>query len=118
MLDDLLRDEDDDSLDDYHTVRSFWPLVRAHDGQLMAREWFFARALLLVARRTLEGYPARPEALAPEQQQVATALLDVQQHEQLARHDGFMYPYEPVDWFKVQACLGRVLPLVERLLLR
>jgi hypothetical protein len=117
MLDDLLRDEEDDSLDDYHTVRSFWPLVQAHDGQPMAREWMFARALFNVARRTLEQSSSPDEAHSPAQQ-VATALEDIRQHGNLARHDGFMHPYVPGDWFKLQACLGRVLPLVERLLLR
>jgi|GEM_PF-4127930 len=120
MLDDLLpQSEDDDSLDDYYTVRSFWPLVRAHDGQAMSREWFFANALCKVARLTLERQYSLGEARTPAQQQeLITALEDVREHEPLTRNDGFMHPYVPTDWFKVQACLSRVLPLVERLLLR
>lgn len=119
MLDDLLPPgKDDDSLDDYLLVRSFGPLVQAHDGQPMAQEWLFAHALFSTARRTLEQHDSPDEARTPEQQQVADALADVSQHEALTRHDGFMHPYVPGDWFKLQACLGRVLPLVERLLLR
>jgi hypothetical protein len=119
MLDDLPpHGEDDDSLDDYYTVRSLWPLVRAHDGQAMAHEWGFANALFRVARLTLEQHYSPDEAHTPEQQQVADALADVSQHETLTRHDGVIYPYVPGDWFKLQACLARVLPLVERLLLR
>jgi hypothetical protein len=120
MLNDLLPDdEDDDELDDYVTVRSFWPLVRAHDGQALSHEWSFARALCQVARLTLERQYSLDEArTVAQQQQLVEALQDVRQHEPLARHDGVMHPYVPGDWFKVQACLGRVLPLVERLLLR
>jgi hypothetical protein len=84
----------------------------------MAREWLFARARCRVARLTLEQHRASTEPHTPAQQQLLTALEDVRQHEPLARHDGFAHPYVPGDWFKLQACLGRVLPLVERLLLR
>jgi len=105
-------------LADYHTVRAFWPQVQALDGQPMGREWMFADALFRVARLTLERHCVPAEAHTPAQKQVTTALEDVRQHEDLTRHDGFMHPYAPGNWFKIQACLGRVLPLVERLLLR
>lgn len=119
MLDNLLQQgEDDDSLDDYLLVRSFGPQVQAADGQPMGREWTYAHALFSVARRTLEQHCAPTETQTLAQQQLLTALADVHQHEALTRHDGFIHPYVPGDWFKLQACLGRVLPLVERLLLR
>lgn len=44
------------------------------------------------------------------------ALEDVRQHEPCMCNSGFGLPYGPGDWFKTQACLGRVLPLVESLL--
>jgi hypothetical protein len=78
----------------------------------------FAHALFKVARLTLEQHYSPDEARTPEQQRIVAALEDVRQHEILTRHDGFMHPYVPGDWFKLQACLNRVLPLVERLLLR
>lgn len=118
MLEEMLSDEDDASLDDYYTVRSFWPLVQAHDGQPMAREWMFARALLTVAHLTLERERALAEVTTPAQQQLLAALAEVRQHEPLARRDGLVHPVVPGDWFKLPACLARGLPLVERLLLR
>ena len=120
MPDNLLpQGEEDDSLSDYYLVRSFWPQVQAFTGQPESHEWMFARALYQVARLTLQHQLLLDEAHAPEQeQQMLVALEDVRQHEPLTRNSGFGQPYVPGDWFKIQACLGRVLPLVERLLLR